>query len=337
MNNSRNFLEHLGAYFTTYMKEQKGVSPHTIDSYLTTFKLLLDYAELRLKKKSFCLTLEDIDAKFLGEFLKYLEYTRAACVSTRNARLAAIRSFYKYLSSYALDYGLQIRKILIIPNKKHDQQLVDFLTEEEVNALLTAPNQETWIGKRDHTFLLIAIETGFRISELKNMMWEDVSLENSQTVRCLGKGRKKRSVPLRKQAIRCLREWFKENNSSILFPTIKGGKMDSDTIQYLLKKYISLIKEKCPSLKKKHVTPHVLRHTFAMRLLQSGVDLANIAILLGHESIKTTYLYLKSNTKIKEEILKKMPSLKINQKRYVSGKNTMKNLRRLIGIDKEEN
>jgi len=322
----------LEAFFNERMKGQVQASSHTIASYSDTFQLILKYAASKLKKTPSELTINDFNAQFLCEFLDDLEERRKICARTRNARLVAIRSFFRYLSYRLPESGALINEVLAIPEKRTGQKLIDFLTNDEVHALLNAPNQESWIGKRDHTFLVVAIQTGMRLSELNALTWKDVHLEQGAYIECLGKGRKNRSTPLSKLAIKCLFLWAKEVDASpkdIVFPTIHGSKMSPDSVQYMLKKHTKIATKHCRSLTSKKITPHVLRHTTAMRLVQAGIDLASIALWLGHESIKTTYVYLRADMEMKERILKKLPPLNTNTSRYNPSDKTMTFLKNL--------
>jgi len=316
---SKSIQYFLGAFFNDLMIKQRGASPHTIASYSDTFQLILQYAAEKLKKTPVNITLNDINANFLCQFLDDLEENRRICARTRNARLVAIRSFFHFLSYRLPEYLGLINEVLAIPEKRMEQKLIDFLTKAEAAALLGAPNQKTWVGKRDHTFLVVAIQTGMRLAELISLKWEDVHLEQDAYIHCLGKGRKNRITPLSEEAIKCLRLWSKEVNSSlvdIVFPTNRGSRMSPDAVQYMLKKYTGIAGKYCRSLTSKRVTPHVLRHTTAMRLIEKGIDLFSIALWLGHASIKTTYVYLRADMEMKKNILKKLPSLNTKTKRY---------------------
>lgn len=307
------------AFLNERMIRQKQVSPHTLASYSDTFRLLLQYAEKELKKKLSDLTINDFNAQFLCRFLDNQEECRKICARTRNARLVAIRSFFNYLLYRLPGSGGLITEVLAIPEKRTGTKLIDFLTEEEVAALLNAPNREEWIGKRDYTFLVIAIQTGMRLAELTALKWKDVHLEQIAYIECCGKGRKNRVIPLSKESIKCLSLWSKETHSTssdIVFPTIHNHKISADTVQYMLKKYSMAAAKHCHSLVLKKVTPHMLRHTTAMGLVQNNVELASVALWLGHESIKTTYMYLKADMAMKEKILKKLPPLNIKTSRY---------------------
>lgn len=329
----------LEAFFSIRLIKQKRVSPHTIASYSETFQLLFEYARKRLKKPLARLTIQDINAQFLSQFLDHLEEKRKISPLTRNLRLTALRSFFKFLAPQLPEMSNLINQVLAIPNKRSIRKLIDFLTDNEVDALLNAPDQKKWIGKRDHALLLIAIQTGARLSELIELKWKDVHLGQGSYIECQGKGRKERCIPLSPQSNRCLQIWAKEVNylpSEVVFPTIHGKKMSPDTFQYLVKKYIQAGAKNCPSLIAKKVTPHVLRHTTAMQLIQNGVDLSSIALWLGHESIKTTFIYLNANLEMKEKILKKLPNLNTKTIRYKPTDRIMRFLRNLTNL-KDEN
>lgn len=323
------FLE---AFFTVRLIKQKRVSPHTIASYSETFQLLFKYARDQLKKPPSQLTLQDLNAQFLSQFLDDLETKRKITARSRNLRLAAIRSFFQFLAYQLPEMHHLINQVLAIPNKRVVKKLIDFLTKDEVDALLNAPDQKKWVGKRDHALLLIAIETGLRLSELLGLKWKDVHLDQGAYIECQGKGRKERCIPLSGLSNRCLHTWGKEVTHlqcDIVFPTIYGKKMSPDAFQYLIKKYSQIAARYCPSLIDKKITPHMLRHTTAMRLVQSDVDLSSIALFLGHESIKTTYIYLSANMEMKEKILKKLPILNTKTLRYKPTDPTMKFLKNL--------
>lgn len=316
MNPNENLLSLFEEFFSQYLISQRGASPHTLASYGNTFQLLLRYAAKYLKKSPSTLVLGDLKAKFVTKFLDDLEQHRKISARSRNVSLAAIHSFFKYLSYKLPQYGALIQEVLAIPEKRVKHNIIDFLTEMEVKALLDAPDQKTWLGKRDHTLLVVAIHTGMRLSELLGLKWQDISLDQRDQrpcVGCIGKGRKYRSLNLSNQAIRCLRIWFNELcplPMTPVFPTIHGLRMSADAFQYLIKKYAKKAAEECLSLKLKKITPHVLRHTAAMRMLQNGIDQASIALWLGHESIKTTYIYQSADTEMKKKILQKLKPLR---------------------------
>ncbi len=265
------------------------------------------------------LMLEHLDAPFVAAFLDHLEKDRGNCARSRNARLAAIHSFFQYAALHAPDHSALIQRVLAIPNKRYDRTQIEFLTHSEIEALLAAPDVSTWSGRRDRTLLLVAVQTGLRVSELVGLRCEDVELGRGAHVRCLGKGRKERCTPLRKDAVRALRGWLRERNPQLsdpLFPSTRGGPLGPDGVEHLLAKHLATARKKCSSLRKKHVTPHVLRHSAAMELLQAGVDRSVIALWLGHERPDTTQIYLHANLALKEHALAKTTPLNIQPGRY---------------------
>jgi site-specific recombinase XerD len=302
------FAVYLETFFTQRLMKQRQASPHTISSYRDTFRLLLQFTHRRLRKLPSQLELTDIDAPLIAAFLEDLEQSRKISARTRNLRLAAIRSFFRYAALEAPAQAAQIQRILAIPGKRYDRAIVDFLTPPEVKAILAAPNLRTWSGRRDHAILLVAVQTGLRLSELTGLTHEDVVLGVGAHIRVLGKGRKERCTPLTKQTVAVIKAWLKEppEGKSILFTNARGGRLSSDGVQYILSKHVRTASQSCPSLNDKRVTPHILRHTLAMELLQAGVDRAMIALWLGHESVETTQVYLHANLAIKEKILQQV-------------------------------
>jgi integrase/recombinase XerD len=308
MTNETSFPILLESFFTKRLIAERRASPHTIASYRDTFRLLLQFAEQRLAKAPSRLTLEDLQAPFLGVFLDNLESSRANGARSRNLRLTAIRSFFRYIALEAPQCAGLIQRVLAIPNKRHSRPLVGFLTRPEIDALLAAPDRDTWLGRRDHALLLTVIQTGLRLSEIISIRQQDISLAKGAHIRCEGKGRKERCTPLAKSTVIVLTAWVREqgeDGTRILFPTVRGDRLSPDAVQHLVRKYVAVAQKTCPSLAHKHVSPHVLRHTTAMELLLSGVDRALIALWLGHESIETTQIYLDANLAIKEEMLAK--------------------------------
>ena len=252
--------------------------------------------------------MEEIDAPLIVAFLDEMEKSRSISPRSRNLRLTAIRSFFHYAALESPAQSAQIQRVLAIPGKRYTRTLVHFLTRPEVDALLAAPDQRSWSGRRDHALLLVAVQTGLRLSELTGIERQDVTLGTGAHIRVLGKGRKERCVPLTKQTVAVLQAWLREpvrGNTQTLFPNTRGGRLSADGVQYLLAKHTAVACKTCPSLQQMHVTPHVLRHTMAMELLQAGVDRSVIALWLGHESVETTQIYLEANLKMKEEILAK--------------------------------
>jgi integrase/recombinase XerD len=314
-----NFAALLQAYFTERLMAQCNASPHTIASYRDTFRLLLDYAQPQLHKSPSTLVLEDLDAPFIGRFLDHLEKDRDNTPRSRNIRLAAIHSFFKYVAFQEPSVMALAQRVLAIPCKRHKTKPIDFLTRPEIDALLAAPDQGTWLGRRDRTLLLVAVQTGLRASELIGLRCQDVALGSGAHVCCTGKGRKARSTPLRKDAVAALRAWMRERNgqpSEVLFPSVHDRALSHDGLDYLLSKYVAIARITCPSLGKKRVSPHVLRHSCAMELLQHGVDRSVIALWLGHESMETTQVYFHANMELKEQALAKTQPFKGRPTRY---------------------
>ena len=312
----------LEGFFTQRLMAQRHASPHTIGSYRDTFRLLLSFAEKRLKRPPSKLALEDLGAPLITSFLDDLENKRANGARSRNLRLAAIRSFFRYAALEAPEHSALIQRVLSIPRKRHTRPLIDFMVRPEIEALLAAPSRQTWIGQRDHAFLLLAVQTGLRLSELTGLRQQDVALGAGAHVRCLGKGRKERATPLTKPTARAVAAWIQrygQDRSAFLFPSARGGRLSADAAQSLVTRHFTAAQKACPSLATKRVTPHVLRHTAAMELLQAGVDRALIAIWLGHESVETTQIYLDANLALKEEILAKTRPIKSRPGRYRPG------------------
>jgi site-specific recombinase XerD len=319
MNDSICFSALLQAFFTDRLMHQRQASKDTIASYRDAFCLLFRFAEKRLSKAPSVLKMEDLDATFVTAFLCWLENDRGNSARTRNARLAAIHSFFKYAALYDPIHSAQIQRVLAIPGKRFDRALVEYLTRAEIETLVAAPSQATWSGRRDRTLLLVAAQTGLRVSELIALNCEDVVLGVGPHVRCKGKGRKERCTPLRKETVTALRTWMDKHNggpSAPLFPNARGTRLSRDGVEYLLRKHIATAALVCPSLGKKRVSPHVLRHTAAMDLLQHGVDRSVIALWLGHETLGTVNIYVHADLQMKERALAKTTPLDVAPGRY---------------------
>lgn len=296
-------------FFMQRLIQQRNVSPHTVASYRDTFRLLLAFAQAKLGKQPSRLDLIDLDAAFIGAFLDDLEANRSIWIKTRNLRLTAIRAFFRFVALEEPAYSGQIQRVLAIPGKLHDKREVHFLERSQIDAILAAPDRSTWIGRRDYMLLLLAAQTGLRVSEIVQLECDAVFLGVGAHVRCLGKGRKERCTPLTKQARSVLQVWLKEagiRGSTRLFPNIHGGPLSCDAVQRLLARHVATAREHCPSLRRKHVTPHILRPSAAMELLQAGVDCSVIALWPGHASIKTTQVYLHAHLALKEAALAKI-------------------------------
>jgi site-specific recombinase XerD len=308
MSTTVSFPTLLQRFFTQRLMQQRRASPHTIDSYRDTFRLLLHFAQARLGKPPSQLTFEQIDAPFVATFLQDLENGRGIAARTRNLRLTAIRSFFRYAAFEAPAHAAQIQRVLAIPSQRFVRVQVGFLTRPEVEALLAAPDQHTWSGRRDHAILLLAVQSGLRLSELTAVRRDAVILGVGAHVRVIGKGRKERATPLTKQTVAVLRAWLREipdRADAILFPSARGARLSADGVQYLLNKHMVVASKRCSSLQRRRVTPHMLRHTTAMELLLAGMDRALIALWLGHESVETTQIYLDANLALKEQALAK--------------------------------
>ncbi len=297
----------LQAFFTDRLIRQRNASPHTIAAYRDAFRLLLGHAEQRLAKQPCQLEIGDLDATVIAGFLDHLERDRGNSVRTRNARLAAIHSLFRFAAHRHPEHAEVIQRVLAIPPKRHERALVTFLDGDEINALLAAPDRSTWTGRRDHALLLLAIQTGLRASELTGLTRGNVHLGAGAYVSCHGKGRKDRITPLTADTIAVLRVWLAEragHPDEPLFPTSRGTRLSHDALARRLTKHGSTAAQVCPSLRdKKKITPHTLRHTTAMRLLHAGVDTTVIALWLGHESVDTTQIYLHADLALKERAL----------------------------------
>jgi integrase/recombinase XerD len=309
----------LQAFFTMRLMTQRKVSPHTIASYRDTFRLLLRFAQKRLRKAPSQLGLADLDPSLIDAFLNDLENQRRNGPRSRNLRLTAIRSFFRYAALESPAQGELIQRVLAIPNQRQPRAMVGFLTRPEIEALLAAPDRTRWLGRRDHAFLITAVQTGLRLSEMTTLRHEDVLFGAGAHVRCRGKGRKERCTPLAKPTVAVLQGWIREQgrgDSKTLFPSSRGGPLSADGVQHLLARHVRKARQSCPSLRKKRVSPHVLRHAAAMELLQAGVDRAVIALWLGHESVETTQIYLDADLALKEQALARTNPVKGAPKRY---------------------
>ena len=296
----------LEAFFTDRLMRQRRASPHTVAAYRDTFRLLLRFAQASLSISPACLQLEHLDATLVSAFLDHLETERNNSVRARNARLAAIRAFFHYVATEEPAHSAMIQRVLAIPQKRFERRLVCFLIHDEIVALLAAPDQRTWLGRRDHALLLLAVQSGLRVSELTGLRRDSIRLDSGAHVRCHGKGRKERCTPLNRQTARVLRAWLREQDGAPtdpLFPSLRSGSLSRDAVERLVAKYAAIAGDGCPSLRSKRVTPHVLRHTTAIQLLQAGVDRAVIALWLGHEQIETTQMYLDADLVMKERAL----------------------------------
>lgn len=299
----------LEAFFTRRLVGQRRASPHTISAYRDSFRLLLAYADEQIGKPPAKLGLEDLDAALIGGFLDHLERGRGVAASTRNARLAAIHSFFRYAALQHPEHAALIQRVLAIPPKRTSRRPIDYLTRPEIDTLLAAPNRAGRLGRRDHALLLLALESGLRVSELTGLRRGDLSLGAGASVSCTGKGRKKRTTPLTTATAAVLASWLAESGASAaepLFPGPRGQPLGRDAIRRILDRHVAVAARTCPSLAGKRISPHVLRHSTAMQLLEAGVDTAVIALWLGHESIRTTDIYRHADLALKERALARL-------------------------------
>jgi len=300
---TNNFSVLIQAFFTDYLISQRQASQHTIASYRDAFRLFLRFIQKHLKKEPSAVKINDITVQLIKSFLKDLEDKRNVSPRTRNQRLAAIHSCFRYAALLYPEHNSLIQQILSIPQKKHKYSIIQFLTDDEIEALLSAPDRATKLGRRDYTLILLAIRTGLRVSEMINLKQTDITFGTGAHVQCFGKGRKERITPIMKQTATVLKSWLTEcklNENNLLFTNARGGNLSRDGFRYILNKHVEQASENCPSLKRKRISPHSLRHTAAMQLLHAGVDSMIIAIWLGHESIETTHTYVKADMKMKE-------------------------------------
>ncbi len=296
----------LEAFFTERLARQNNASPNTIASYRDCLRLLLRFVHDTTGTPPSKLRIEDLDAPVVGAFLDHLERDRGLSPASRNTRLAAVHSLFRFASLRHPEHAALIGRVLAIPPKRGERALVCFLLPDEVDALLASPDRSRQVGRRDHCLLLVAVQTGLRVSEVTGLRRRDVHLGTGAHVDCRGKGRKERSTPLTRQTVEVLRVYLAERGADPddpLFPGPSGAALTRDAVRYLVKRHLQAAIRRCPSLASKNVGPHVLRHTCAMRLLESGTDVATIALWLGHESPRTTQMYLHAYLALKERAL----------------------------------
>ena len=314
------------------LMQQRQASPHTVASYRDTFRLLLQYAQQRLGKAPSNLTVPELDTPLIGAFLAHLERDRRNSARSRNVRLAALHSFFRYVALHAPEHSAVAQRVLAMPSKRYSRCPIAFLTSVEVDALLAAPNLTTWSGRRDRALLMLAVQTGLRAAELSGLRCEDIVFGTGAHVRCEGKGRKNRCTPLGKDTVRVLRGWLRERQGqpgAPAFPSARGTVLSQDALQYMLDKHVPVARRRCSSLARKRVTPHVLRHTLAMDLLHHGADQITIALWLGHESPETTSIYLHADMQLKERALAAKTTKKVSIPRYRPSDRIMDFLKRL--------
>lgn len=306
-------------FFTERLCTQLAASPNTIAAYRDTFRLLLQFATEKFSKPPTKLNIEALDATLIGEFLTHIEDKRRNSARSRNARLAAIRSFFRFVAIREPAHLLHCQRILAMPDKRYERRTVEFLDRVEMNALLAAPDRVTWTGRRDYAILSVALQTGLRVSEIANLRRRDVVTGTGAHIRCEGKGRKQRCTPLRHEVTKVLDVWLKERaglDDDPLFPTMRGTKLSRDALEQLVQRHTLRASKSCPSLVGKRVSPHVLRHSTAMDLLHHGVDQSVIALWLGHESVETTQMYVHADLRLKEKALARVAAPDSKPGRY---------------------
>lgn len=319
MSTSSNFPALLQQYFVEHLMQQFHASPRTITAYRDSFRLLLAFAEKRLGKRPTQLTLEDLNASFVLEFLNHLEDERHNSIRTRNARFAAVRSFMDYVALREPAALAVTQSVLAISLKKFDRPLIGFLSRQHIEAILAAPDERTWSGQRDRVMLATLYNTGARVSELTGMRVGDLTLGPNASVRIHGKGRKERAVPLWKGTATQLKRWLREHprrEQDPLFPNRSGGQLTRVGVSDRLKLAASIAAKTHPELATRRISPHIVRHSTASHLLQAGVNIMVIALWLGHESPTTTHQYLEADLQTKERALKALKAPKTKSLRY---------------------
>jgi len=313
------FAPTLQSFFIERLMGQRAASPNTVAGYRDTFRIFLAFAAERTGRAPCELDFGELDAALVASFLDNLEHQRNNTVRTRNNRLAAIHSLFGYAARRHPEHAASIQRVLAIPTKRFERNLVTWLTEEEVEALVACCDPTTWTGRRDNAMLVLAIQTGLRISELVGLTCGDIVTGTGAHVHCVGKGRKERRTPLLPLTGKVMRVWLTERNGSErerLFPTISGNALSRDAVEHRLALYASMASETCPSIRTKRVTSHTLRHTAAMRLLLSGVDVTVIALWLGHEQVSTTDIYLHADMSQKERAIARTTPVGTKPGRY---------------------
>ncbi len=306
-------------FFTERLCAQMEASPNTIAGYRDTFRLLLRFASDRTGRPPTKLNVDDMDCDLVADFLAHVETARRNSARSRNTRLAAIRSFFRYVAMNEPAYMLHAQKILAMPSKRHVRRTVDFLNRAEMNALLASPDRSTWVGRRDYAILTVALQTGLRASEIINLRRCDIAHGTGAHIQCEGKGRKQRCTPLRQETLKLLKVWLQErggDDNDPLFPTTRGTRLSRDALEQIVRRHTLAASKSCPSLRGKRVSPHVLRHSTAMELLHHGVDQTVIALWLGHENVETTQVYIHADLRLKEAALARIAATASNPGRY---------------------
>lgn len=306
-------------FFLRRLVAQRGASAQTIASYRDAFELLFQFLSRETGRSPSALTLDDLDASHVLAFLDYLEKERGNSARSRNLRLTAIRSFFRYASVRAPASLSVAQRVLAIPSKRFDRPILGYLSREEVQAILNAPDSSTFSGKRDAALFATLYNTGARVSEIIGLRAGDILLDRQSALQLRGKGRKERLVPLWKNTARQLRAWFSQIDkgpNSPVFPNRSGDPLSRSGVEHRLRLTVKNATKECPSLKRLKISPHTLRHTTAMHLLQSGVDITVIALWLGHEDPATTHLYLEADLEMKEKALRRLQEPQLASVRY---------------------
>lgn len=309
----------LQAFFTDRLITQRSSSPETIAAYRDAFRLLLGFAHAQTGKQPFELDIDDLDAPLIGAFLNHLEADRGNSPRTRNARLGAIHSFYRFAALEHPEHAATIARVMAIPTKRYERTAISYLDSDEIQALLAAPDPDTWLGRRDHALLVLMIQTGVRVSELTGLRVGEVHLGTGAHIQVLGKGRKRRTPTLTGETVATLGMWLRERQGQPdqpLFPTRQGRALSRYTVGVIVAKHATTAAADCPSLQAKSVTPHTLRHTNAMLLRAKGIDIATIALWLGHESTQTTHIYEHADQALKEQAIARTAPLGAKPGRY---------------------
>jgi integrase/recombinase XerD len=312
----------LQSFFSEHLCSHKRASLQTIASYRDTFRLLLNYVHQTTGTEPSALRITDLEVSVLLAFLAHLEQQRHNSVRSRNIRLAAIRSFFRWVALRDPDSVNLAGRVLAIPVKRGDKPLVGYLTQAELEALLAVPDRASWTGQRDHALLLTMYNSGARVSEITGLSWPQVRFGLTTYLDLNGKGRKERSVPLWPKTAKVLQQWRQRQagrSAPIVFPSLRGNALTRDSVHYLLGEIVRVAITACPSLATKRVSPHVVRHSTAMHLLQSGVDITVIALWLGHEDVQTTHVYLQADLAMKEKALEKLTPPETKAARFKPG------------------
>lgn len=323
---------HLTAFLRDRLPRERGASPHTCDAYAYAFQLLLAFAAKRLRTQPSALALEQLDVPLVLAFLDELESSRGNSARTRNARLAAIRSFARFIEYRVPSCMQHIRALLSIPMKKTDEKLVSYLTREEVQALLDAPDPRSRSGVRDRAMLHAAFAGGLRVSELVGLLVDDVMLQPQPAIRVRGKGRRERTLPLWKVTAKALRAWLAlrgDPASPELFLSARGAPLTRDGFEYILAKHVAVAAAAVPSIKKKRVSPHVLRHSCAMHTLEATHDIRKVALWLGHASVQTTEVYVRADPTEKLEAIEAVLPPTLRRGRFRAPEKLLASLRRV--------